>query len=253
MNISFEKLSAAYRSRSVLEEVSFSVPEGSITALIGCNGAGKSTLLSCLNGEKRDYRGKICLQGQDIRNMDMGQRSCVLSCMPQVLPRPRVTVAELVSFGRTPYLPLTGRLSEQDRQQVDQAIEAAGLSQYRDCFVDTLSGGERKKAFFAMILAQDTPVVAMDEPTAHLDAASRFAFLELIQKMRSATGKTFLIVLHELPEILRYADRIVVLKDGKVAFTGTGEECLRESIPESCFGISVTGSKESGYAAVPLK
>lgn len=253
MNLFFENVSAGYRQKMVLEDISFRVCGGSMTALIGRNGAGKSTLLSCLTGEKRDYRGKILLDGQNVRQMDMAERACRIACLPQSLPRPHVTVRELVSFGRTPYTPLTGRASKADRETVAWAVGAVGMEGLGDCFVDTLSGGEQKKAFFAMTLAQDTPVVVLDEPTAHLDTQSRFAFLELLDRMRRETGKTFLIVMHELPEILRYADRIVALCDRRVAFDGTPEECLNASIPQSCFQIRITGSKENGYAALPLK
>lgn len=291
MRLYFEELSASYGKKSVLENVSFEVPSGSITALIGRNGAGKSTLISCLMGEKRDYRGRIMLdsgkgcpesglagrmqscpeqgscrtwseragQGQrkptmrDVRDMSLGERAETLACLPQILPQPHVTVRELVSFGRTPYTPLTGRLSAADREKIDWAIGAVGLDELTDAFVDRLSGGERKKAFFAMTLAQDTPVVVLDEPTAHLDVINRFEFMALLDDMRRETGKTFLVVMHELSEVLRWADRIVVLHGGGIAFAGTPEDCLAAGIPEECFGIRITGDRENGYAVRPLR
>lgn len=252
MKLIFENVTAAYRRKTVLEEVSFSVP-GSITALIGRNGAGKSTLIRCLTGEKQDYRGRILLDGQDLRTVDVRCRAAALACLPQTLPRPHVTVEELVGFGRTPYTPLTGKLSPEDREKVQWAINAVGLEKLCSAFVDTLSGGERKKAFFAMTLAQDTPLVILDEPTAHLDAVSRFEFLDLVEDMRSRTGKTFLVVMHDLPEVLRCADRIVAICEKRVVFDGGPEECLAENIPQSCFQIRVTGSKDRGYAVTPLK
>ena len=152
--------------------------------------------------------------------MSNSQRAGRLACLPQVLPRPHVTVKELVAFGRTPYLPMTGTLSPEDLERVEWAISVTGLLPFERAFVDELSGGERKKAFFAMTLAQDTPVVVLDEPTAHLDAVSRFEFLNLLEQLCRETGKTFLAVMHELPEVLRYADHIVVLHDRQVAFSG---------------------------------
>ena len=253
MNVVFEQVSAGYRQKPVLDDVSFAVPTGSITALIGRNGAGKSTLLRCLTGEKTDYQGKILLDGTEVRSMELTARTHAVACLPQLLPRPHVTVRELVGFGRTPYMPLTGTLSEEDRAAVERAIRAVGMEAFCDSFVDALSGGELKKAFFAMTLAQDTPVVVLDEPTAHLDAYNRFSFLELIARMGKELGKTFLVVMHELPEILRYADRIAVLQDGQVAFEGTPEECLETGVPERCFHIRISGSREHGYAAIPNK
>lgn len=253
MKLTFQGVCAAYQKKTVLENVSFSADSGSITALIGRNGAGKSTLLHCLMAGKRDYRGSILLDGQDVRQMTMADRSRRIACLPQNLPRPHVTVRELVGFGRTPHTPLTGKLSAQDEEKINWAIRAVDMAEYADAFVDTLSGGERKKAFFAMTLAQDTPVVVLDEPTAHLDAVSRFVFLEQIEAMRRQTGKTFLVVMHDLPEVLRCADRIVVLHEKGVAFDGTPEQCLASQIPQTCFRIQICGDREHGYAVTPLK
>ena len=252
MKLSFEHVSASYRNRQILQDISFTAESGSITVLVGRNGAGKSTLVSCLTGTKQDFSGRILLDDTDIQTLSVEARAHQLACLPQILPRPHVTVKELVSFGRTPYIPMTGLLSQKDLKQVEWAISTVGLQAFTGAFVDELSGGERKKAFFAMTLAQDTPVVVLDEPTAHLDMVSRFEFLNLIEKLRTETGKTFLAVMHELPEVLRYADRIIVLHDQQVAFAGSAEACLAANMPQSCFGIHVTGSRTDGYAVRPL-
>ena len=248
----FDGVSAAYRGKPVLERVSFSAAAGEMTAILGRNGVGKTTLLRCLSGEKRDYTGKILMDGRDVRTLNRGERSRCLACLPQNLPAPHVTAAELVGFGRTPYLPLLGALSAEDRQKVDWALESVGMGAFADAFVDTLSGGQRKKVFLAMTLAQDTPLVVLDEPTAHLDSASRFEILELVSGLCRTTGKTFLVVMHDLPEVFRYAHRAVVLHQGKVAFDGTPQDCLTSGIPEACFGITLTGTKETGYGVKPL-
>jgi len=252
VKLTFEQLSASYRKKSVLEDVSFSVKRGTVTAVIGRNGAGKSTLVSCLMGGKTDYEGRILLDGQDVRRMEPGERACRIACMPQVLPRPHVTVRELISFGRTPYVPISGSLSFADRAAVDRAICAVGLTGMERSFVDELSGGERKKAFFAMTLAQDTPLVVLDEPTAHLDVVSRFAFLALLKKLCRETGKTFLVVMHELPEVLRCADEIIVLHEKRVAFSGDASDCLAAKVPQTCFRVEISGDRERGYALRPL-
>ncbi len=252
MDLTVEKLWAAYGPRSILEDVSFTAPAGSVTAVIGRNGAGKSTLASCVMGEKRDYRGRIAVGGRDVRAMSGGERARLLAYLPQSAPRPHVTVRALAAFGRTPYTGLAGRLSPADWRAADRALEAVGLTALADAYVDRLSGGERKKAFFAMTLAQDTPVVLLDEPTAHLDVVSRFAFMDLLTRLKDETGKTFLVVMHELPEVLRCAGNIVALHDRRLVFQGDAAACLAQRIPQQFFGVSVSGDRDRGYAVVPL-
>lgn len=252
MKLEFQNVSVKYQKRQILQNVSFCVEEHSLTALIGRNGAGKSTLISCLTGEKQDYTGSILLDGKEIRSLSANERARQLACLSQNLPRVHVTVRELVSFGRTPHLPFTGKLSVHDVELIDSALEAVGLTDMQDKFVDTLSGGERKKAFFAMTLAQDAPLILLDEPTAHLDTISRFEMLALADQMRKQYNKTFLIVLHELPEVLRCADRIVALHEKQVVFGGSADECLQQQIPQQFFKIKINGDAENGYSAMPL-
>ena len=250
--LTLQNVSASYRKHQVLKDLSFHLGPGSITAVIGPNGAGKSTLLRCLTGEKQDYRGSILLCGKEVRTLHPKNRSQMVSCLPQELPCPHVTVGDLVSFGRSPYTPLTGHLAPRDQEAIQWALQAAGVADLQDTFLDKLSGGQQKKAFFAMTLAQDTPLVLLDEPTAHLDAPSRFAFLDLVEKMRLETGKSFLVVMHELPEVLRYAHRIVALDRGTVRFDGAPDAFLKSNLPQTLFGVRIHGSKEDGYSVLPL-
>lgn len=253
MTLYFDEITAFYGHKKVLDRVTFTAESGKITVLLGCNGAGKSTLIRCLTGEKQDYRGNILLDHHNAKNMDLHARALHMACLPQMLPHPHVTLWELLCFGRAPYTPLTGTLSEKDEAAVHWALKTVGMTHHRDSFVDTLSGGEQKKAFFAMTLAQDTPVVILDEPTAHLDTQSRFSFLTLLDALRQETEKTFLVVMHDLPEALRYADRIAVLDAGELIFTGTPGECLEAQIPQRYFHIQITGSRNTGYAVIPLE
>lgn len=253
MNVVFEHVSVRLGGKQVLRDVSFSAEPGKLTALIGRNGAGKSTLLSCLTGQTRRYGGQIRIDGTDIAQLSGRQRARLCAVMPQVLPKPVVPVRELAAFGRTPYTGLDGRLSETDREAVCRAMQAVGLTELAERNVAELSGGERRRAFFAMTLAQDTPVVALDEPTAHLDLCTRFSLLDSIQAMKRESGKAFLVILHELPEVLRCADRIVTLHQGQVVFDGSAEECLRQQIPQRYFRVAISGSAGQGFAARPIE
>ena len=250
MGLIFDHVSISYR-QPVLQEVSFCVPEGEITVLLGSNGAGKTSLIRCVMGEKTDYSGTIRLGERDIRGLSLGERAGKIACLPQNLPAPHVKLRELVSYGRSPYVPLSGKLSAFDQERINWAMERAGVQGWEEKWVDYLSGGERKKAFFAMVLAQDTPLIMMDEPTAHLDSISRFHFLRLLEQLRKETRKTFLLVMHELPEVLQIAHKIVAVRDGQKVFEGTPEKFLSEGIPESVFGIRVSGNREQGYGIAP--
>ena len=252
MKLKVNGLSASYHKKKILDDISFSPEKGSITAIIGRNGAGKSTLINCINGTKRDYLGEISIENTPSKELSAKDLSRIIACLPQDIPAPHIRVKELVAFGRTPYLSLNGRLTAEDTKAVENAISLVKMEEFSNSFVDRLSGGERKKAFFAMILAQDTPLVILDEPTAHLDAASRFEFLEMIVALKDKTDKTFVVVMHELSEILRYADRIIALDNTKIVFDGTAEDCITKEIPQKYFGVKVVGTKEEGYALLPI-
>ncbi len=250
MRLEFQTVGISYDSKPVLEDVSLCITDG-ITVLLGRNGAGKTSLLRCLTGEKRDYRGHILLDGTEVRSLQPRDRAKRIGYLPQELPQPGVTVQELVAFGRSPYLPLTGRLTEPDAEAVEKALHLTGMAAFSHRLVDSLSGGERKKAFLAMALAQETPLVVLDEPTAQLDAAARLEFCRLLKKLNAETGRSFLVVMHELPEALVLADCLVVLHERGLAFAGTPQACLQQQIPRRCFGITLTGSTETGFAVKP--
>lgn len=247
MSVIFENVSVGYRRREVLKNISFEAKSGEITAIAGRNGAGKSTLLGALTGAKRELSGRIVVDERELSALTPRQRAQAVASLGQSLPHPHVTVRELAAFGRTPHLPLGGRLSAADRAAIDRALDLAGVSALAERFVDTLSGGEHRRAFFAMTLAQDAPVLVLDEPTTHLDAAARFEMLELIERCRD-DGRTVITVLHELPEMLSCADKIVLLDGGSVVFDGDPERFLNDSIDRRYFGVTVRGDSERGYS-----
>lgn len=247
MSVIFENVSVGYRRHDVLKNISFEAKSGEITAIAGRNGAGKSTLLGALTGAKRELSGRIIVDNHDLLSFSPNERARFVAPLGQSLPHPHVTVRELAEFGRTPHLPLGGRLSAEDRAAVERALELAGVSDLAERFADSLSGGEHRRAFFAMTLAQDAPVLVLDEPTTHLDAAARFELIELIERCRD-DGRTVIVVLHELPEMLSCANKIVLLDGGSVAFCGHSEQFLAENIDRKYFDVVVRGDREHGYS-----
>lgn len=234
--LEFRDICAGYGGKSVLKKVSFSLRPHRLTVLLGRNGSGKSTLLACLNQEL-PYTGQILEGEKNLALLDPKERARTVAVLPQTMPAPHITAEELVGLGRTPYLDLTGRLSEKDREMVRRAMEDADALDLLGRFVDTLSGGERQRVYLAMILAQNTPIALLDEPTAHMDQVYEAAFLRQLRSIKQQRKKTFLVILHDLTLAAEYADDLVVLDGGEVVFAGTKEACLDAGIIEKTFGV----------------
>lgn len=231
-----DDLSLRLEATSILEHISCSLRPGKLTALVGRNGSGKSSLLGCVN-QQFPYTGSITVNGLDLHALPHRQRAQQLAFLPQVLPSPHITVEEMVAFGRNPYLDFTGRLQKADREAVRHALEDARIAHLADRFVDTLSGGEKQRTALAMILAQDTPIALLDEPTAHLDQGYEADFLRLLTDLKQTRNKTFLVVLHDLTAAVQYADDLLVLDQGKLVFSGSKETCLSQQVLETVFRL----------------
>ena len=243
--LEFRDICAGYGEKSVLKNVSFSLRPHRLTVLLGRNGSGKSTLLACLNQEL-PYTGQILEGEKNLAFLHPKERARTVAVLPQTMPAPHITAEELAAFGRNPYLDLTGRLSEKDREMVRRAMEDADALQLRERFVDTLSGGERQRVNLAMILAQNTPIALLDEPTAHMDQAYEAAFLRQLRVIKQQRKKTFLVILHDLTLAAEYADDLVVLDGGEVVYAGTKEGCLEAGIIEKTFGVRCYRFRENG-------
>lgn len=234
--LEIENLSVTFGQKQVLDHVSFSLKPHRLTVLVGRNGAGKSTLLNCVN-QQLPYRGIIREGEHDLGGISPRERAKRIAILPQSLPSPHITGREMVSLGRNPYLDFTGRLTARDQEAVEEALRDADALELAERYVDTLSGGEKQRIDLAMILAQNTPIALLDEPTAHLDLNHEAAFLELLRKLVKTRKKTFLLILHDLNLAVRYADDLIVLESGKVIFSGTREECLAREVLEKTFDL----------------
>lgn len=234
--LTFDGVTVSFGGRTVLDDISFSVPTGGITVLLGQNGVGKSTLLRCVNG-LCPYTGTIQLDGVSLAALSIRDRARQIGILPQVLPSTQFTSQTLIELGRNPYVGTTGRLSEHDREKVEHAIALTQVHPFLPRPVDTLSGGERCRVFLAMLLCQDPTVFLLDEPFAALDAPGRRQFCTLLRTLADNEGKAILVILHDLTEAMEIADHVVILERGCVAFAGSRDDCLRTTIIEDTFGV----------------
>ena len=233
MDIEIKDITVRYGKNTVLENLCMTVKKNSFTALLGRNGCGKSTLISCLGGAIR-YEGEITADGRDIRKLNRRERAKLISVTPQLLSKPHVTVRELVSFGRSPYTPLGGRLTAEDKKIISDAIEKARLTDIQDKYADRISGGELRRAYLGMCLAQDTPIIILDEATAYMDADNENAFLTMLRGM---TDKTVLFAMHDINNAVRFADNIAIIRNKKCVFCGSAENAIKEKQIEKHFNL----------------
>ncbi|MBE6888037.1 MAG: ABC transporter ATP-binding protein [Ruminococcaceae bacterium] len=222
--------------KQVLKNIDLNIKPHTLTALIGKNGSGKSTLVSAVGGTV-NYTGQILLAGQDIRLLQQREKAKLVSVLPQVLTAPHITVRELVKMGRNPYLDIGARFTPQDIQAVEKALDAMDIGCMQNMYLDCISGGERQKAYLAMILAQQTRLMVLDEPATYMDMAYEKQFMETLSGLRKSMHKTVVVVMHNLNTAVRYAQRIVVMDSGKIVFEGTTQECLETQIIEHIFGV----------------
>ena len=231
--LELQNLSVCYRGESpLLQDISFRLSPG-ITVLLGKNGAGKSSLLHSTLGEV-PYRGRILLDGKDITQIPASERAKHLSLLPQRLPTPTLCVQEVVALGFSPF---STRLGEKEWQTVREILKKLQISHLAQRPVSTLSGGERQRVFLGMLLAQNTPVLLLDEPATYLDAPFHRLLCDILHEER-AKGKHILLVMHDLTRALSLADRVLVLEDGALCFDGTPAACIAARIPERIFSLT---------------
>ncbi|GAB3600551.1 ABC transporter ATP-binding protein [Microbacterium tumbae] len=233
-------LSVGHRAGApIIEDVDLIVPPGRITALIGANGSGKSTLLRTLGGALPPLSGQVRLDGAALPSLSRRRLARTVSMLPQQPVAPEgITVRGLSEFGRHPHRGFLRRESEDDRGIVDRALVSAGLDDLADRPVDMLSGGQRQRAWIAMALAQDTPIMLLDEPTTYLDIAHQLEVLDLLADLNARRATTIVMVLHDLNHAAHYAHHVVALHGGRVHASGTPRETLSEHLVQEVFGVS---------------
>ena len=233
--LELQHIAAGYPGRQILKDLSLSIPDGRLTVVVGPNGCGKSTLLKAAAGIL-PAGGAILLDGVSLPGCTSRDRARKVGFLPQNRPVPEITVEALVLHGRFPWLGYPRRYRPEDREAADRAIVQLGIGNLKGRYLPELSGGERQKVYLAMLLAQQTPVVLMDEPTTGLDIANQFELMGLVRELADS-GKAVLLVLHDLELAMRYADLVAVMENGRICRTGTPEEIFGSGILQQVFRI----------------
>jgi iron complex transport system ATP-binding protein len=252
--IELEQVCFSYGASPVLKEINTVFRAGEICAVVGPNGCGKTTLVRLLSRLQKPTSGRIRLNGISLEEYSQKELAKTVALLPQGRSVPEIRVEEAVADARFPYLDITRRLSQRDWQAVERALEESGAAAIREKNLQELSGGERQRVYLAMLLAQETPVVLLDEPMTYLDLPHQFVVMKLLQKLRD-TGICVVVVLHDLALAMRYCDRILVLENGKIAADGkpeavAGSEELERIFGVRCISVEMNGEKEYVFCPV---
>ena len=233
-----EAVRLAYDAHIVVDDLSLSIPDGKVTAIVGANACGKSTLLRALARLLRPTSGRVLLDGEEIHRVKTKEVARRLGLLPQssTCP-PGILVADLVARGRSPHQRLLQQWSVTDEDTVRDALIATETLDLADRPIDELSGGQRQRVWIAMALAQATPLLLLDEPTTFLDIAHQIDVLDLVADLNQTRQTTVVMVLHDLNQACRYADHIVAMRDGRIVADGQPTEVITAELVEEVFGL----------------
>lgn len=245
-------ISVGYQQNVIIPAMDVQIPREKITSIIGPNGCGKSTLLKALSRMLPVRSGEIVLDGRLISEMPTVEIARKMAILPQGPQAPAgLTVEELVAYGRYPHQKGFGKLQKEDREVIRWALEITHMEEFAERNIDALSGGQRQRAWIAMALAQDTPVILLDEPTTYLDMAHQLEVLELLEALNKKQKKTIALVIHDLNLAARFSDWMIAMRGGRVRYEGTPEEIMTEQMMEEVFSLRAC-IKEDPWAKKPM-
>lgn len=236
--IAAENISVAYEDKLILDKLSVTIAKQEITTIIGANGCGKSTLLKALTRIHPVKSGHVLIDGESIVHLPTKEVAKKLALLPQMLEATDgISVYELVSYGRFPHQNSWGRLTKEDKDKINWAMEMTKVADLANESVDSLSGGQRQCVWIAMALAQDTDTIFLDEPTTYLDMNHQLEVLELLKKLNTETKKTIIMVLHDLNLSARFSDTLIAMKSEKIAYHGSITDIMTPAILRDIFNI----------------
>lgn len=223
---------------NVVDDASFSIKKGDFVSIIGVNGSGKSTLLFAFFSMVNQNSGEIFYDGLDLKSFSKKDISKKIAFVPQLSTFPEdVTLWEFVQLGRHPYNSLFFSNKKDDEIKIRYALDSVGLSNLENKDIDELSGGQKQRALIALAIAQDTETIVLDEPTNHLDIKAQLEIMHLLHDLNHKMNKTIIIVIHDINHGLKFSDKVIVMKDGKVALDGKTNDIITEKSIEEIFGV----------------
>ncbi|MGC3000916.1 ABC transporter ATP-binding protein [Streptomyces sp. G35A] len=236
--LSAQNVTLAYDQRVIAEQLSVEIPDNSFTVIVGPNACGKSTLLRALSRMLRPSEGRVLLDGQVIQSMPAKKVARTLGLLPQSSIAPDgITVADLVGRGRYPHQGILRQWSAEDERVVQESMAQTGVAELAERYVDELSGGQRQRVWIAMALAQQTPLLLLDEPTTYLDIQHQIDVLDLCADLHEEQGRTLVAVLHDLNHAARYATHLIALRGGEVIAQGAPKDIVTAGLVEDVFGL----------------
>lgn len=238
IRITANDLIVGYDKKIIVQSLTVGIPDGQITTIIGSNGCGKSTLLKAMTRIIPYQNGHVLLDGEAIHKKATKELARDLAILPQTQDSAvGLTVEELVSYGRFPHQKGFGSLTKEDKRIISWAMEATNTYAYKNAYVDELSGGQKQRVWIAMALAQDTPIIFLDEPTTYLDMAHQLEVLELLQKLNEEENRTIVMVLHDLNHAARFSHHMIALENGTLVKAGSPSEVMTAEVLKQVFHI----------------
>ncbi len=236
--IEVKNVSKSYGGKPVVQKVSLNIIKGKITSFIGPNGAGKSTLLSMMSRLMTKDKGEVIIEGKEISSWKSSELAKKISILKQSNHiNMRLTIRELVSFGRFPYS--QGKLTKEDWEQVDEAIAYMDLTDMQNKYLDQLSGGQTQRAYIAMVIAQNTDYILLDEPLNNLDMKHSVQIMKVLRRLTEELGKTVVLVIHDINFASCYSDHIVALKEGKIVKDGPTDDIIERDVLNSIYDMDI--------------
>ncbi|MFZ3571405.1 ABC transporter ATP-binding protein [Streptomyces sp. BH097] len=248
-----DDVTLGYDQRVIAEKLSVEIPDNSFTVIVGPNACGKSTLLRALSRMLKPSAGRVLLDGSVIQSMPAKKVAKTLGLLPQSSTAPDgITVGDLVARGRYPHQGLLRQWSSEDERIVQESMGSTGVAELAERYVDELSGGQRQRVWIAMALAQQTPLLLLDEPTTYLDIQHQIDVLDLCAELHEEQGRTLVAVLHDLNHAARYATHLIALREGEVIAEGAPKDIVTAELVERLFGMKcqVIDDPETGTPLV---